>query len=79
MTDKVPAHSEMGSVRPSRQEPGRAPIREDGFNQAGSVKEQGDRRHDQVISIHLDPPRDLNSSSGKHMEAPLAHSKSFWK
>lgn len=78
MTDKVPEHSEVGNVMPTRQAP-RASIREDGFNQAGSVKEQGDRRHEQVISIHLDPPRDLNSSSGKHTEAPFAHSKSFWK
>lgn len=79
MTDKVPAHSEMGSVRPSRQEPGRAPIREDGFNQAGSVKEQEDRRQEQIISIHPILPMISTLSSGKHVEAPLAHSKSFWK
>lgn len=40
MTDKVPAHSEIGNVRPTRQAPSRASIREDGFNQAGSVKER---------------------------------------
>lgn len=54
MTDKVSAHSEIGNVRPTRQGPSGASIREDGFNQAGSVKEQEDRRHEKS---HFNPPR----------------------